>query len=62
LYFTCNEQNLSINITDISGKEIMNIRNVNTREGIQLHSLPKGFYYLIAKGDKTNETVKFMKM
>jgi len=62
LYFTSKEQNLTISITDISGKEIIQIENADTRNGIQLQPLPKGLYFLIAKGSNTNEKVKFLKM
>jgi len=61
LYFTGCEQNLSVNITDISGRVIINSENVDGRSGIQVQSLPRGFYYLNAKGNLTDETVKFLK-
>ena len=61
LYFTGCEQNLSVNITDISGRVIINSENVDGRSGIQVQSLPRGFYYLNATGNQTDETVKFLK-
>jgi len=61
LYFTSSEQNLSVNITDISGRVVIRSENVDGRNGLQVQSLPRGFYYLKAKGSQTDETVKFMK-
>jgi hypothetical protein len=59
LYFDSKEQYLSIKILDISGKELMSFKNVDTCEGIQLQSLTSGFYFLVA-----NEIgkVKFFKL
>jgi hypothetical protein len=61
LFFTCNDQFLSIRISDASGKEMMNFENVDASNGIQLQSLPNGFYFLTATGKSTNETIKFLK-
>jgi hypothetical protein len=61
LYFSCNDQHLSIQISDVSGKEMINLENVDTSDGIQLQSLPNGFYFLHARGKNTNETIKFLK-
>jgi hypothetical protein len=58
LYFESNEQNISVSITDVSGKEMMNFKDIKTSDGILVQLLPKGFYYLTANG---NETVKFLK-
>ncbi|HPS12936.1 MAG TPA: T9SS type A sorting domain-containing protein, partial [Prolixibacteraceae bacterium] len=62
LYFTSNEQSLSIHITDISGKLILNFDKIDVRGGIQIQSLSKGYYFLEAKGNTTNEKVKFLKL
>jgi len=61
LYFKSKEQNLSINITDVNGKEMINFENVDTRNGIQLQGLPRGFYYLSANGTETTKSIKFLK-
>lgn len=61
LFLSCKEQNLSVEIADLSGKEMLNFENVDSRNGLQVQSLPKGFYYLTAKGNNINETVKFLK-
>lgn len=61
IHFTCNEPNLSIDIMDLSGRAMLNFENVDTRNGIHISSLPNGFYYLSAKGNCTNETIKFLK-
>jgi hypothetical protein len=61
IHFTCKEQCLSINISDVNGKEMINFENFDIRNGIQIQSLPKGLYYLKANGSITAETIKFLK-
>jgi hypothetical protein len=61
IHFTGKEQLISINIADVNGKEMMNFENFDTRNGLQIHSLPNGCYILRAKGIETKETIKFIK-
>lgn len=62
IYFSDENEVLSIRIIDLNGKEVKRSENINTSNGIQVQSLPKGNYLLEVKGIDFNKILKFTKL
>lgn len=54
-------KNLTINIQDLSGKQILMIHNYNSESDINLENLSQGTYLITITGDTISKTTRFLK-
>jgi hypothetical protein len=60
---TSDLQNYSVQLTDIHGKQILEIENLQNKTEMNLNNLPTASYYLIlTKGKSVIETYKIVKL
>lgn len=61
LYFSGNEEISSITIVDLSGREVIKKPVIENNKSVDVKSLTRGIYTLIAESEESIKTVKFQK-
>ncbi len=56
-----NVENVDIMITDVTGKTVLNIKNVSEATDINISGLNSGIYFVNVNNDEVNQTIKFIK-
>ena len=52
---------VNVQVTDLTGKTLMSLTNVNDQTDINVSNLNSGVYFVTVKGENVNETIKFIK-
>lgn len=52
---------VNVQVTDLTGKTLISLSNVNDQTDINVSNLNSGVYFFTVKGENVNETIKFIK-
>jgi hypothetical protein len=56
-----NAEEVDVNITDLTGKTVMSLKNVTDQMDINVSALTSGMYLFTVSNETTNQTIKFIK-